>query len=469
MGLGAIATSLAGCATVPNLGAAPVVRPTTAFAAVQSLSTGSARWPVDRWWVAYNDNTLTQLIDDALAGAPDVAAAQARLRAALAIAGQARAVQLPQLAVQGSGGLVTQSYNNGIPAAFVPRGLNNTGSATATLNFDLDLWGGKRAGARAARSDADAAALEVEQVRLILATGIADAYARLVQLNAQRQVASASVALRIDSETLVRNRVANGLDTQAELAQAQAAVPAARGDVLAIDETIVIVRHQIAALLGQGPDRSLSIVIGPNPPLIQELPSGITTDLIGRRPDIRASIARVEASRDRIQVAKAAFYPSINISALIGFQALGLGNLFSSGSTFGNAGPAISLPIFDGGTIAGRYAQSRASYDEAVAAYDRAVVGAFHEVADVVAARRSLVERLREANDSLAQSERGYTVARQRFEGGLSTYLDVLTAQQGTLVARRAVAELGTRGFTLDVDLVRALGGGFNSSPESTR
>jgi NodT family efflux transporter outer membrane factor (OMF) lipoprotein len=462
--LAAMVVGLAGCATVPNLGKAPVVRPASELAVSRSVPTGSAQPLTDSWWVAYNDATLTKLIEEALAGSPDLAIARARLRAASAIVSQARAAQLSQVTAQASGGVVKQSYNNGIPANFVPKGWNENGSASVGLSFDLDLWGGKRAGARAAMSDADAAALEVEQARLVLATGIADAYAQLVQLNAARQVAQAAVTLRADIETLVRSRVANGLDTEAELAQAQAALPAARGEVLAIDETIVTVRHQIAALLGQGPDRGLDIMIGANPPAIHDLPAGVTTDLIGRRPDIRASLARVEASNARIKVAKAAFYPSINISALIGFQALGLGNVFSSGSSFGNAGPAISLPIFDGGAIAGRYAQSRAGYDEAVATYDRAVVGAFREVADVVAARQSLVERLREANALLAQSERGYAIARQRYQGGLSTYLDVLTAQQGVLTARRSVAELTTRGFSLDVALVRALGGGFTPS-----
>ena len=460
--LAALAVGLAGCATVPNLGNAPVVKPASELATSRSLPQGSAQWLADKWWLAYNNAALTGLIDEALAGSPDLAIAQARFRAANAVVSQARAAQLPSVTAQASGGVVKQSYNNGIPANFVPKGWNDTGSASVGLSFDLDLWGGKRAGARAAMSEADAAALEVEQARLVLATGIADAYAQLVQLNAARQVAQASVTLRTDTETLVRNRVTNGLDTEAELAQASAALPAARGEVLAIDETIVTVRHQIAALLGKGPDRGLDIVIGANPLTIHDLPANVTTDLIGRRPDIRASLARVEASNSRIKVAKAAFYPSINISALIGFQALGLGNVFSSGSSFGNAGPAISLPIFDGGAIAGRYAQSRAGYDEAVATYDRAVVGAYREVADVVAARQSLVERLREANASLAQSERGYSIARQRYQGGLSTYLDVLTAQQGVLVARRSVAELTTRGFSLDVALVRALGGGFD-------
>ena len=461
-GLGALMVGLAGCATVPDLGAKPVVRPAAGLTSARSLLAGTAQWPTDRWWTAYDDATLTRLIEEGLSGSPDLAIAQARFRAADAVVRQARAAQAPQVTAQASGGVVKQSYNNGIPAEFVPRGWNDTGSASAGLSFDLDLWGGKRAGARAALSEADAAALEVEQARLVLATGIADAYAQLVQLNAARGVAVDAVTLRTDTEKLVRDRVANGLDTQAELAQAQAALPAARGEVLAIDEAMVVLRHQVAALLGQGPDRGIDIVIGANPPLIHDLPADVTTNLIGRRPDIRASLARVEASDSRIKVARAAFYPSINVSALIGFQALGLGNVFSSGSSFGNAGPAISLPIFDGGAIAGRYAQSRAGYDEAVATYDRAVVTAFREVADVVAARRSLVGRLGEANASLAQSERGYAVARQRYEGGLSTYLDVLTAQQAVLVARRSAAELTTRGFTLDVALVRALGGGFN-------
>lgn len=457
----ALIIGLSGCATMPKLDKAPVVRSASDLATARSLPTGSAQWPSDQWWLAYNDEALTGLIEAGLAGSPDLAIAGARFRAANAVARQARAVQAPQITAQASGGVVKQSYNAGIPAEFVPRGWNETGSASAGLSFDLDLWGGKRAATRAALSEAQAAALEVEQARLVLATGIADADAQLVQLKAAREVALAAVTLRADTETLVRSQVANGVDTQAELAQAEAALPSARGEVLAIDETIVTVRHQIATLLGEGPDRGLDIVVGATPFAIHDLPAGVTTDLIGRRPDIRAALARVEASTGRIGQARAAFYPSVNISAMIGFTALGFGNVFASGSSFGNAGPAISLPIFDGGAIAGRYSQARAGYDEAVATYDRAVVDAFREVADAAAARQSLTRRLREAQAALAQSERGYRIARQRYEGGLSAYLDVLIAQQTVLTARRSFADLTARGFALDVALVRALGGGF--------
>lgn len=458
----AIIAALGGCATIPHLGTAPVIRPASVLAADRTLAAGTAQWPTDKWWLVYNDAQMTALIEGALAGSPSLAIAQARFRAADATLRQARAAQLPQLGARAAAGIAKQSYNNGIPAEFVPRGWNETGSASLSLGHDLDLWGGKRAGTRTALSESEAAALEIEQARLVLATGIAAAYAQLTALSAARTVAEAAVTLRSDTEALVRSRVANGVDTEVELAQAQAAVPAARGDVLAIDEAIIIVRHQIAALLGKGPDDGLDITIGKAPLAMHDLPAGVTTDLIGRRPDIRAARARVEASAGRIGQARAGFYPSVNISSLIGYQALGFGNVFALGSSFGNAGAAISLPIFDGGVIAGRYRQARAGHDEAVAIYDRVVVDAFREVADAAATRQSLTRRLGEARAAAAQAERGYAIARQRYEGGLSAYLEVLAAGQAVLAARRTRVDLESRGFVLDVALVRALGGGLS-------
>ncbi|MBL7372366.1 TolC family protein, partial [Escherichia coli] len=161
---------------------------------------------------------------------------------------------------------------------------------------------------------------------------------------------------------------------------------------------------------------------------------------------------------------RADFYPSINLSALIGFQAFGLDNLFKSGSTYGSVGPAISLPIFRGGALAGQYKGARAGYDEAVATYDSTVTTAYREVADAVTSKSALVTRLAESRQALADSEAAYSIARQRYEGGLSTFLDVLTAEQGVLQNRQIVADLEARAFTLDVQLVRALGGGFSTN-----
>jgi len=459
------AALLSGCATVPDLGPRPETRAAGSYAAAQSLASDSAAaWPGDRWWADYGDAQLAGLIEEGLRGAPDLAAAAARLRSAQAYAEQAGAARLPSVAVEGSALGVKQSYNNGIPADFVPKGWNDSGHVAATLNFDLDLWGRNRASLRAATSDAEAARIELDQARLVLSTNIASAYADLARLARLRSVQQQALELRTQTQRLVTDRVASGLDTQAEQKQAEAGVPAVRADLAATDESIGLTRNRIAALIGQGPDRGLTIALPVGTVQPHALPAGATTDLIGRRPDIAASRARVQAAADRIKVARADFYPAVNLSALIGFQALGLNQLFNGGSTYGQVGPAVSLPIFRGGQLTGQYRGARATYDEAVANYDSTVTTAYREVADAVTSQRALASRLSETRQALASSDQAYHVARLRYEGGLSTFLDVLTAEERVLQNRQIVAELEARAFTLDVQLVRALGGGFSTT-----
>jgi NodT family efflux transporter outer membrane factor (OMF) lipoprotein len=264
---------------------------------------------------------------------------------------------------------------------------------------------------------------------------------------------------------LVSDRVDAGLDTRAELKQAQSRVPAARAELAATDEAIALTRNALAALTGAGPDRGLKIE-RPRVSLFtaRGLPDNAGLDLVGRRPDIAAARAAVEAAANRIKVARTAFYPNISISGLIGLQSLGFSNLLMGSSAFGNVGPAVTLPIFHGGAISGQYRGARGKYDEAVARYDAGVVAAFKQVADAVTSRNALTVRLNESRQALADAEEANALARKRYEGGLSTYLDVLNAEEGVLAARRTVAELQTRAFTLDVAMVRALGGGFTTT-----
>lgn len=454
--------TLSACAAIPNLGSAPLIAPPLAYAADKSFgASAGAEWPDLEWWRDYGDSQLDQLIAEALAGSPDLSIAMARVRRAEAYAQQAGAARLPTLDVSGSAGVAKQSYNNGIPAAFVPKGWNDTGGIQADLGFDLDLWGRNKASYAAALSDAAARRLDLAQTTLTLSTSIADAYADLARLFAQRTVQVAALDVREQTERLTADRVATGLDTQAELKQAQSAVPAARADILATDEQIALMRNRLAALLGKGPDRGLTITAPKVTITPRGLPADVTTNLIGRRPDVVAARVRVEAEASRIKVARADFYPSLNLSAVFGLQAIGLGNLFKSGSTFGSAAPAISLPIFRGGELHGRYRDSRASYDEAVANYDRTVTDAFRATADAVVSQRSLAAQRFESERSLADAQTAYAIARQRYEGGLSRFLDVLTAQDRVIQAQRTAADLRTRAFTIDVALVRALGGGF--------
>jgi NodT family efflux transporter outer membrane factor (OMF) lipoprotein len=462
---------LASCASVPDLGSRPVPRPASSFVADRSLRPAQAlvAWPQADWWTAYGDPQLSALIVEGLQGSPDLAAAAARLRSAQAYAEQAGAALVPTVDAQAQAGSQKQSYNQGVPAQFVPHGWKSTGQAAVALSFDLDLWGRNRAALAAATSDAEAAKVDLAQGRLLLTTNIATAYADLARFFAEREVQLSALQIRAETLRLVSDRVQIGLDTRAELKQAEAAVPAARADLAATDEAIALTRNRIAALLGAGPDRGIAIArpaVGRLRAL--GLPKDITLNLVGRRPDVAAARARVEAAASRIKVARTDFYPAVNVSALIGLQSLGLSNLIQGSSVYGNAGPAISLPIFHGGGLQGRYRVVRAGYDEAVAVYDKAVAEAFHDVADAATSKVMLVSRLDESRQALAASEEAFSIAGQRYQGGLSTYLDVLTAQQGVLQGRRTVADLEARAFTLDIALVRALGGGFSTPDIAT-
>ena len=458
------AAALAGCATVPKLPEAPKVAQADSFATTQSFKAPEAAWPADRWWAAYGDPQLDTLMDEALAGSPTLAQAAARLRAADARARQARAATLPALDGAAQAAETKQSYNNGIPADFVPRGYNDTGRATLDLSYDLDLWGRNRAALKAATSEADAARMDAAEARLALTTAIAGTYADFARLNAERDAAEAALTNRNASADLVARRVTGGAANPGEADQARAAAAQALQDLAALDEQLAMARNQLAALAGAGPDRGLSL----DRPKAQPkagfgLPANLAADLLGRRPDLQAARLRAEAAARRIDVAKAGFYPNVNLAAFIGVQSLGLNNLTSNGSDIGQVGAAVSLPIFDGGRLDGAYRGARADYDAAVAAYDQTLIQALQQVADAAAGQRALQARLGAARTSLAAGEQAYRVARLRYEGGLTSYLTLLTAEDAVIAQRRAVAQLEARALTLDANLVRALGGGFRA------
>jgi NodT family efflux transporter outer membrane factor (OMF) lipoprotein len=456
---------LAGCAAVPDLGSPPQVRPPQAYAATQSFSAPQADWPSDQWWKSYGDSQLDALVDEALAGSPTLAQAQARLRAAQARAQQSRAATLPSLTANAQAAQTKQSYNNGIPPAFVPRGYNDTGRATLDLVFDLDLWGRNRAALAAATSEATAAGMDAAQAQLMLTTSVVGAYADLNRAFAEAEAAEQALANREATRKLVAQQVVNGAANQGELKQAEAAASSAGQDLAAAHEQVGLARDQIAALLGAGPDRGLAIARPAQPADRQfGLPQNLAADLLGRRPDLQAARLRAQAAAKRIDVAKAEFYPNVNLAAFVGAQSLGLDMLTKSGSDIGQAGLALSLPIFQGGQLSGAYRGARAEYDAAVASYDATLVQALKEVADAAVSERALATRLAAAREALAKGEEAYRIARMRYEGGLDPYTSVLTAENALILQRRAAADLESRALSLDAALVRALGGGFRAA-----
>jgi NodT family efflux transporter outer membrane factor (OMF) lipoprotein len=462
----AAASALAACASQPNLGAPAGALTPDKLATSQSFTGPAAAWPDDHWWQAYGDPQLDHLIDTAIADAPDMAQAKARLEKAEAVAGQARAALAPAISANGQIGETQQSQTIfGFPASFqqfLPKGLHPDPQISLNFSYEIDFWGKNRNALAAATSEAQAAGADAAEARLTLSTAVAAAYADLARLYGERDVAERSVASRGETYDLAERRVTNGLDTQAELQQAAAGVPAARAEEAAIDEQIALTRNELAALIGQGPDTGLAIT---RPtvaaPKAFGLPDHLAADLLGRRPDIVGARWRAEAASKRIGVAKAEFYPDINLAADIGFQALGLPNWFAAGSDIGQVGPAVTLPIFEGGRLRANLHGARADYDEAVASYDGAVVQALHDVADAAASERALATRLKESRDALAAYEEAYSVARLRYEGGLANFQTVLLAEDSVLQARRTVVDLEARAFTLDIQLIKALGGGY--------
>ena len=453
---------LGGCALLPDAQPRAAPKPIERYDSARALAAPNAQWPSDAWWTAYSDAQLDALVNEALRGAPSLAVAQARLAQALAVAQATGASALPQVGASASVTQQKQSSNHLSPASVTPQGWNDYGRATLDFSWELDFWGKNRAAIAAATSQAEAARADVAQARLVLATSVVAAYAEFARLHAARDTAAAARDVRAKTAELFRHRHDNGLETLGSVRQVESRRASAEGDLLALDEQLLLQRHRIAALLGAGPDRGLAL----SRPAVNldrafGLPSEVSAHLLGRRPDVVAARLRAEAAASRIDQARAAFYPNVNLVAFAGVQSLGLDRLTRHGSSIGSIGPALSLPIFDGGRLRGQLRGTEAEYAQAVASYDQAVTQALQDVADAAASRHALAAQLERSTEALDAARESWRIQNNRYGGGLSTYLDVLAAEDVLLATQRTQTDLQSRSFTLDVALVRALGGGY--------
>jgi len=463
---GLLALQAAACADLPTDHAPrPQLRPADAYQDQRSFAAPASDWPTDRWWDAYGDTQLSGLIDEALKGSPTLAQAEARLISASASTQVSRAATLPSVSADAEVAEAEASREIGFPpfiAELLPKGYLSTGHLALDASYDLDLFGKNRAALKAAVSEEAATRADLAEARLMLSAAVGQAYADLARFGAERDAAAEAVKNRQETSHLTAERVENGLDTRAELKQAQAATPASEADVESLDEQILLTRHRIAALLGEGPDRGLDVDM-PKAEAVKAfgLPADLRLHLIGRRPDIVAARLRAEAAGKRIDAAKAAFYPDVTLNAYVGQQALGLNQLFNPAAAIGSIGPAITLPIFQGGRLRGQYRGAKADYAAAVDAYDATVAQALQDVADASASAQSANRQLADRRAALNAGEQAYAVARERYEGGLSPYVAVLSAENALIDERRAYADAQSRAFSLDITLIRALGGGY--------
>ncbi|EIF30006.1 efflux transporter, outer membrane factor lipoprotein, NodT family [Burkholderia sp. Ch1-1] len=455
---------LCSCALVPNVGPAPQPEQASELASQRSLAGPKADWPTENWWTKFGDHQLDALMAEALAHSPTMAQAEARVREAIARSQIARSALYPTIGAGASVSKEKLSYNYIFPKTAVPRGWNDMGEVTLDFSWELDFWGKNRDALKAATSEAKATEADAAAARLLLTTTLADAYVQLQFLYDRRDVVADTLRNRQAFDQLVQRRVAQGVDARTELEDSAARVDATKAALAEANEQIQLAQNGIAALLGKGPDRGLDIV-RPSLSLRRPvgLPDALDANLLGRIPEVVAARWRVEAAAKRVGVARAEFYPNVNLMAFVGYQSLGLNNLFKSGSDAGSVGPAISLPIFEGGRLRANYRGARAEYDFAVASYNEALTQALHETADAVRSLSALVDRSAATDSELAHSEESYRLAKERYQGGLVDYLTVLTTEDALLQARLADAAIHARGYSLDVALVKALGGGFES------
>ena len=440
--------AIAACASDRGISHRSTPADPSALQAEQSLGgeAPSGEWPAPDWWKRYGDPQLDALVGEALAGSPNMRLAQARLDQARAQAQVAGASLKPQLNAEASVNRQRFSENYIFPP---PIGGSSYTTTQLDLNasYDVDFWDRNRAAYQAAVGRARAAEAESFAARLVLSTSVASVYVQLARAHDQLDIARQTLQDRERVQSLTTDRLRAGLDSRLELKQVETSIPAARARVVQIEEEIALTRTQLAALLGQGPDRGLALkrpVLHPAP---VALPSRVPADLLGRRPDIVAARTRAQAAARDIASAKAAT-PS---------------KLLEAGSAIPAIGAAIRLPILDAGRLRGNLAARDAEYDAAVEQYNQALADALREVVDQLTSMRSVQRQRSEVDTAVAAAEEAYNLAVTRYKAGIGSLLQVLTAETQMLEQRNLRTDLQSRELVLSINLIRALGGGFDA------
>jgi NodT family efflux transporter outer membrane factor (OMF) lipoprotein len=460
------AFALAGCANYAGIKSdKQIAQPQSdALQAAQSLPSQGGQWPSLDWAKQFGDPQLPQLIDEALAGSPSIAQAQARIAKASSYIESSRSSLYPK--VNGSYSWTRELYSGN--ALYPPPyggSWYSENNALVSASWDLDLWGKNRARLDQAVSQQKAAEADMQQARVTLAASVAQTYNQLALLYALRAVAQREIANRTDIGRITNGRVLAGLDTNVESRTAEGNIATSQTNLSELDGQITTTRYQLGALLGQGPDRGLKIATPVlNTKIEVTLPDNVPADLISRRPDIVAARWQVEAATSDIKDAKAEFFPDINLSAAAGFDAFGWGRFLNFGSRQFQAGPAIHLPIFDAGALRSQLKGRYADFDLDVANYNQTLINALNDVATQIASIRSVDQQTSDATRALDASTHAYQLAVIRYKAGLSQQLQVLTADQNRLANEQTVTNLRMKRRDLQLGLIKALGGGFDAA-----
>nr|WP_096031509.1 efflux transporter outer membrane subunit [Caballeronia hypogeia] len=469
----ASATVLTAILTIAGCASTGQVAPQDSLKEASTLDVGSAiraanadaQWPAEQWWQAYRDPQLDQWIARATAGSPTLKMAAARVREAQQQAGVAHSALLPH--VDAGMSIARKNWPNNDFYGPGPYADTTTWDSTAalTLSYDLDLWHRDDNAAESALDVAHVRAADARAAQLELETNIVRAYIGFSQGFALLDIAQDTLAQQERIADLARRRLKGGLGTQLEVSQAEAPLPEYERQVDIYKEEIALARNQLAALAGEGPGAGEALTrpaLSLATPL--PLPSALPAELVGHRPDIVAARWMVAAQARGIDVAKAGFYPNINLAASL-TQAFAGGALLSfltskaSGYSFG---PAISLPIFEGGRLRAQLGAASAQYDQAVDHYNATLVAALKDIADQVVRVHSLDTQLEASGRSVAAARKSYDLANEGYKRGLTDYLNVLIAQAQLLKAQDGQARVRAQRLASYATLTSALGGGID-------
>nr|WP_186354485.1 efflux transporter outer membrane subunit [Pseudomonas veronii] len=442
--------------------------------AIQSAAR-DARWPTAQWWQAYGDPQLNRWVELATHDSPSLAMAAARVREARAMAGIVESAESLQI----NSDTTLKRHNWPNDQFYGPGALSgsNTWDNNTSLGFSyaLDLWGRESNATERAVDLAHMSVAEARQAQLELQNNVVRAYIQLSLHYANRDIVAATLAQQQQILDLANKRLNAGIGTHFDVSQAETPLPETHRQLDALDEEIALSRNQLAALAGKGPGEGARLqrpTLSLGAPL--KLPSSLPAQLLGQRPDVVASRWQVAAQARGIDVAHAGFYPNVDLVGSLGYMATGGGMLgFLTGKKFNyNVGPAITLPIFDGGRLRSQLGEASAGYDIAVAHYNQTLVNALKGISDQLIRRESMDKQKGFAAESVASAQKTYDIAMIAYQRGLTDYLNVLNAQ--TLLFRQQQVEQQVQAarLTAHADLVTALGGGLgagNDVPQDTK
>ena len=440
---------LGGCAVGPNYRRPEVPLPPGHRAGAADLDAAASLADM-KWFDLFQDEALRTLIRQALANNFDVRIAAQRVTQA---EGQLTAVRSgfwPQLGVQGTG--ARQGVTSPVQSSIGIFGF---------ASWEIDLFGRIRRSAEAARADLQFSREDQSAVLQSIVASVAEGYFTLRDYDAQLALTRASLQARRDSLRLVDARLQGGVGTRVDLDQAQSLVAAAASDVIALERAVEQTENLIAFLAGRfpsAPERGKPLVEQPQP---AQVPAGLPAALLERRPDIRAAEQRLVAANARVGVAKAAFFPSIQLTGAAGYQSVDLLGIIQRSSAAYNVAGVADLPLFDAGRRVGNYRVAKAVREELVINYQRSINNALRDVADSLIGYRKARE-FRAQQELLAATLRDQSrLSQLRYRGGVTSYLEVLDTERQRLQAEQQLSKAQRQELVAMVQLYRALGGGW--------